>query len=218
MTSFPFRILHSNDAFHQLMGRNDFVGNPIYDAFVAEGNLSPSIATCSTPLGSLDEQILKLSRSGQDLFCKIKVHRVQREDTQGLSNLRYYALSFSKLQTAAWQPSPVYLPMPAGSMDGTYSQLDTWKKGGQTTKGGQRRTVHQSKSLRSTNRNPLSLFWPSGNKRKRFLSRWRTGHLSQSNPCHQRMETSPATYPRNFVRSGFYDHTYTNAHIGTLFA
>jgi hypothetical protein len=63
LTSFPFRILHANDAYRQMTGRPNVMGETFYDMFHQEGVQCPSIVGCPTPLGKFDQEIVRLKKS-----------------------------------------------------------------------------------------------------------------------------------------------------------
>jgi hypothetical protein len=63
LTSFPFRILHANDAYCQMTGRQNVMGETFYDMFHQEGVQCPSIVGCPTPLGKLDQETVRLKKS-----------------------------------------------------------------------------------------------------------------------------------------------------------
>ena len=119
LTSFPFRVIYANNAFLNLTGKKNIIGDTFYSVFVNEGVRVPSIATCPTLLGKFDEDIVRVSSSSNanGLFCKIQVSPVMKNTDAPELGMRYYSVRLNQLKEPNKKTSSiVYLPMPSGVM------------------------------------------------------------------------------------------------------
>ena len=152
LTSFPFRILHANQAYADLTGRktSDVIGEPFYNLFVGEKesmnetlnqpaadvdtkkqngpeestrsfSARPSIATCDTPLGKFEQDVVKVRRAAVQqqqqeessvdstskyTFCKIQVRPVYNFPKHPEKGLKYYAIELDEVGKASNEMLP----------------------------------------------------------------------------------------------------------------
>jgi hypothetical protein len=66
LTSFPFRVVHMNEAFRKMTRRetdNSILGQAFCKLLAHEETERPRMATCHSPLGDFDEHVVRLLRS-----------------------------------------------------------------------------------------------------------------------------------------------------------
>ena len=104
LTSYPYRVVYSNEAFSKMSGRKtSVIGDSVFDTFKIEGNhLRPSLATYPTLVGRLEKEVVLVPSFTDDqdnqysLRCGIQAFPVtKRNDSNAL---RYYAIRFNPLR------------------------------------------------------------------------------------------------------------------------
>lgn len=84
LTSFPFRVLHINDAFSQAYGSKNVIGETFYDVFRPDFRqiyTIPTIASSPTLLGTYQNEVVRLLPFDKHpgVLCKIIVHPVYKQ-------------------------------------------------------------------------------------------------------------------------------------------